>query len=363
MKCLENLDRIKYPSELVMDLTKLYRFKGKDFYYEDIFKSTINNKIKMTIEKDTFYASKLLNLNLTESRTRLIIKKDSTPKTKDERILSNLKEVFSIIQAKGDDLELETNEFLRLAKRIFNEVTDIDFASEIKKVKINLLEDKKRVSKREYLEQELKLYKRFLLANNIEATQLITNLYVDLLNLNVYTKYNEFMALLILYCLLFRERFNLFKYVSFFQIYYENKDEFENITVAAKYDWEHGFSQTAPLNRYIITKMLEGYQTVENQANNFKFEKNIKKKDNVESVILKLGEIFTKEQIKTACPNLSDSTINRALKNLKNQGKISPNGTGRNATWIKLVDEEIFGNKMKQMTLFDMIMVNDSDDE
>lgn len=362
MKCLENLDRIKYPSELVMDLTKLYRFKGKDFYYEDIFKSTMTNKIRMTIEKDTFYAAKLLNLNLTESRTRLIIKKDSTPKTKDERVLANLKEVFSIIQKKGDDLELETNEFLRLAKRIFNEVTDIDFASEIQKVQNNLLEDKKRVSKREYLDKELKLYKRHLLANNVEATQLITNFYVDLLNLNVYTKYNEFLALLILYCLLFRERFNLFKYVSFFQIYFENKDEFENITVGAKYDWEHGYSQTAPLNKYLIKRMLEGYQTVENQANNFKLEKNIKKRDNVESVILKLGEIFTKEQIKNACPNLSDSTINRALKNLKDENKIAPNGTGRNATWIKLVEEEMFGGKMKQMTLFDMIMVNESEE-
>ena len=31
MYSLENMKRISYQADLVMDLTKLYRFKGKDF--------------------------------------------------------------------------------------------------------------------------------------------------------------------------------------------------------------------------------------------------------------------------------------------------------------------------------------------
>ena len=54
MKCVSNLDRINYPSDLVMDLTKLYRFKGKDFYYEDVLKANLNGMINKTVEKDTF---------------------------------------------------------------------------------------------------------------------------------------------------------------------------------------------------------------------------------------------------------------------------------------------------------------------
>lgn len=103
MYCLENMQRISYPSDLVMDLTKLYRFKGKDFYYEDIFKSDMQTIIKDTIERDTFFAAKVLNLDITENRTRLIIQKNSAPKNNDERILHNLKEVFKIIQLEGNN--------------------------------------------------------------------------------------------------------------------------------------------------------------------------------------------------------------------------------------------------------------------
>lgn len=361
MNCLSNLDRISYPAELVMDLTNLYRFKGKDFYYEDVLKSDMTGIVRITVERDTFYAAKLLNLTVTENRIRLIIRKNAVPRTKDEKVLANLKEVFSLIQEKADDIELTTNEFLHLAKKIFHEVMDIDFASETVRVKVNLLEEKKRVSKREKLGEELKQYSMLLGRRTIEPTQLITNLYVDLLHMNVYTSHNEFMALLIYYCLLFRERFNVFKYVSFFQLYYENKDKFETATISASYDWEQGFSQTAPLNRLTIKTMLDAYQQVENKADDYTFDKRIRKIDNVEATILKLGEVFTKEQIKNAHPQFSESTINRALTNLKNQNKIRSNGTGRSATWVRLVPDEMMGAKMKQMTLFDIMMETEED--
>lgn len=361
MKCLKNLDRVTYPADLVMDLTKLYQFKGKDFYYEDVLKSDLAGIIKITVERDTFYAAKLLDLSVTENRTRLIIRKNAKPRTKDEAILANLKEVFQLIQEKSIDIELTTNEFLHLAKRIFKDIINVDFASEVVKVKVNLLSEKKKISRREKLYDELKLYQDLLNKETIETTQLTTNIFVDLLHLNVYTAYNEFMALLILYCLLFRERFNVFKYISFFQMYFENKDKFETAIISAGYNWEEGFSQTAPLNKLLIQTLLDAYQMVETKASDYTFDKKIRKIDNVEATILKLGEVFTKEQIKNAHPQFSDSTINRALSSLKAQNKIRSNGTGRSATWVRLVPEEMMSGKMKQMTLFDLMMDKEDD--
>ena len=73
----------------------------------------------------------------------MIIRKDAKPKTKDEQILANLKEVFTLIQEKGTDIELTTNEFLHLAKKIYNNVKEIGFDYYIKKERFYLLEEKK----------------------------------------------------------------------------------------------------------------------------------------------------------------------------------------------------------------------------
>lgn len=361
MHCLSNIDRITYPSDLVIDLTKLYRFKGKDFYYEDVLKSELKSIVKTTIEKDTFYASKLLNLNISESRTRLILKKDSLPKTKDEKVLANLKEVFKLIQEKPTKIELTTNEYLQLAKRVFNGVKNIGYKTEIKKIKINLLTENKKVSKRESLQELLDLYIGLIGSQRIEITQLITNFYVDFIHMDIFTEENELIGLLILYCLIFRERFYVLKYYSFFEIYFERLDEFKSAVAASSFNWSEGFSQTSALNRLLISVMLDGYNIIETKLNNDEFDKTLRKIDNVETTILKLGEIFTKDQIKNKHPNLSDSTINRALKNLKNENKIRPNGTGRSATWIRLVKDEEIQSRYKQMTMFDIIMDNEEE--
>ncbi|MDE6656566.1 MAG: hypothetical protein K2J85_06215, partial [Anaeroplasmataceae bacterium] len=347
------MQRISYPSDLVMDLTRLYRFKGKDFYYEDIFKSDMQTIIKDTIEKDTFFAAKVLNLQVTENRSRLIIQKNSTPKTNDEKILANLKEVFKIIQSKGNHLELNSNEFLALAKRIFGGVKEVGYGSRIEEVQVNLLREKKRVSLRNTFEDLLRIYKREMNSNQVEGTQLATNLFVDISNVKIYNDENEFMCLLIYYCLLFRERFNVFKYISFFELYLENEKEFKNALVSASFNWETGFAQTAILNRLTIHLLLKGYNEIESKKSMYSFDKGIKKIESVESSILKMGNVFTKEEIRAHNPYLSDSTINRALENLKKENKIRPNGTGRSATWVRIIDDDTFDPSNKQVSIFD----------
>ena len=355
MYSLENIKRISYPADLVMDLTKLYRFKGKDFYYEDVFKNSMENIVNETIVKDCMFSSKLLNLNVTENRMRLLLTKNSTPKTNDEKILANLKTVFTIIQNKGEELDLSTNEFLSLADLIFKGVTSIGYRTIKKEVRYNLLSERKNVSLREEFEKILNLYKSYLRKKEVEATQLATNLFVDVLNTKIFDKYNDFMCLIIYYCLLFKERFNVFKHISFFEMHYNSKPEFDTLVAEASYDWENGFSKTAPLNRLTINFMLDGYALIETRVQIKGMDKELKKLDLVATSILKLGEIFTKDEIRKANPDISESTINRALDYLKESGKIRPNGTGRNATWLRLDYGDTADIKTKQVNIFDIL--------
>lgn len=355
MYCLNNIDRITYPSKLVMELTKLYHFKGKDYFYADLFKNDLQTMVKETIEKDTYYAAKILKLNLSDNRLKLLINKNSNPKTSDEKIVCNLKTVFKIIQEQGNDLEINDNEFIAVAKKIFNGAKEISYAYETVEVQVNLLKEKKRVYYRQKIKELLDLYKRIMNSDRIEATQLATNFYIDMINIKPYTDENDFLCLLIYYCLLCKERFQVFRYVSFFEKYYEIEDEFKNAVIHACYNWKSGFSQTEDLNQVTIQMMLEGYYNVESKCSAYSFDKKIKKIESVESSILKLGEIFTKDEIRAHNPYLSDSTINRALDNLKKENKIRSNGTGRSATWIRIIDTETFDPKNKQMSLFEVI--------
>lgn len=355
MYSLENIKRISYQADLVMDLTKLYRFKGKDFYYEDVFKNQMNNIVNETIYKDCLYAASLLNLNVSENRSRLVITKDSTPKTNDEKILANLKKVFTIIQEKGEELDLAPNEFLSLADKIFKGIVNVGFRTEKVEVQFNLLKEKKTVSRRDDFEKMLSLYKSYLRNREVETTQLATNLYVDVLNTKIFDKYNDFLCLLIYYCLLFKERFNVFKHFSFFEMHYNCRPEFEAAISEASYDWRNGYAKTDRLNRLTIRCMLDGYQMIEGKVQAQVLEKELRKLDQVATSILKLGENFTKDEIRKANPEASESTINRALEYLKKEKMVRPNGTGRNATWQNITTQDHVDLDNRQASIFDYL--------
>ncbi len=354
MKCLTNMERITLSTEIVMDMIKLYQYKGKDFYYQDILKSDMDYITKETVERETFFMSKILKLDITENRLRLIIKKSSEPKTKDEQLLFNIKEIFSFLQLKVYDFELNSNEVFSLAKMIFKNVKEVSFAYEVKEVQINLLREKQRISKRKNLEEFMELYSRKLRSNDYELTQLITNFYVDFLNLKVFNDGNELVGILLLYILLFRERFNMFKYMSFFEMVIEREESFNKAILQANFNWEEGYSQTTPLNKMVIQILLDGYSKIDSMIHEYEFESQLNKSDNIENTIYKLPQVFTKDEIRIKHPYVSESTINRTLQRLRDENKIRPNGTGRSATWIRLVEQEKFNPHFKQIDLFEI---------
>ena len=363
MKCLNNMERLQIANDTMMKLLTLYEYKGKDYYFENILKSSLNQIIKQTIERDTFYIGKLMNLDITPYRYKLIIKKDSNPKTNDEKILRNVKNVFKIIAENSDNFELTSNEFLRLAIKIYKEVKNISYVSENKTIKVNLIEEKKRESRRKGVEEMLKEYILLVNSDQYELTQIVTNFYIDFINLSPFNEGNEIVGLLIIYLLLLKEQFKMFHYVSFFEMIYEEFDEFKGYVNKANFNWKDGYSQTNPLNNFLIDLLIEGYKKVDKLSEDTKFDKNIAKTYNIENTIMKMNEVFTKEDIREKHPYVSLSTIDRTLKRMRDENKIRPNGVGRSATWVRITNYERFeAQSSKQMSLFDIIMQKEEDE-
>ena len=78
------------------------------------------------------------------------------------------------------------------------------------------------------------------------------------------------------------------------------------------------------------------YEKFEQLCNNFQNDKQYSKEELVEQIVLSFNNYFTKEDIRKYNPYISDSTINRSLKNLREKGIIEPTGKGRSAKWRKI---------------------------
>ena len=359
MNALANIKRINYRNDEVMKLIKLYQYKGKEFYYHNILKADRVYIAKQTIAKDTFFITKLLNLNITENRLRLLINKNSAPKTNDEKIVANIKKILEISVESAHDFELIPNGVLSLASRLYKDVKQVKFETSKVSYQQNLLTEYKNISKREDVKQILDLYTDLLSTNQYEIVSLVVNFYIDFINIKPFKNDTEITGLLLIYVLLFRECFDINMYESFFEFIYNNYQEFNQHVIAANYNWTSGFAHTEPLTEFIINHLLENYEKLEKLIRDYEYDSKLNKSDNIENTIYRVPQIFTKDDIRAKHPYVSDSTINRTLQRLRDEGKISPLGTGRSAKWMRVTQTPERFNPYTQLDIFGI----DNDEE
>jgi hypothetical protein len=348
MKALSNMDRIQINNEMIILLLSLYESKGKTFYYDDLFERDLYAFEKKTMQNNLISFARLLDLKMTDARIKLFAKKPMTPRTKDEHLLNNIKHALNQLHKNPESFELLVNEVINLTKVMSKNLDQIQFNTyDLKDEGILKL---KKHSKREDLENLIKLYEKNLKLKKFELTQLMTNFYVDFMNLNCFNKENELIGLVLLYALIIRD-FSVFKYVSFFKYFLKEKDGWKSGLITANYYWSSGYAQTEMISRILLNILIHSYEEVDDMAHEYVFEKELNKSNNIENSILKLDEIFSKEDLRKRHPNVSDATIDRTLKRLKDEDKVRPLGKGRSSKWQRIVS----GNKkfgIEQLSLF-----------
>lgn len=347
MKALENISRIQFKNETLMLLLNLYESKGKTFYYDELFKKDFDAFVNITIEEDITYISKILNLNLTEARIRLCAKRDFVPKNKSEQLLLNLKNIIIRIQESYKNFELISNEAFELSKMISKDFEPIKWNKKLKEGDI-LYKNKSYVSKREDLDSLIELLNKTKKEKTYELTHVLTNFYVDFINMEIFDNYNELIALIFLYTMIFKS-FSIFSYVSFFKYFHEVQQRWEIGVSQANYNWDSSYPQTDILSELLFNIMNKAYNEVNQKANEYEFEKDLNKSDSIENTVLKFQKLFTKEEIRENHPTVSDSTINRTLARLRDENKIIAIGTGRSAKWQVIAKNN---NSFKQLSIF-----------
>lgn len=354
MNCLINIDRTQVPHDIIMAYLNLYMSIGMNEYNHSLLEPDYQVMVRQTINHDTYFFTSFLELNVSDIRLKSLIYKDVLPKNKDEKFILNLKKAFEKIHKETSSFELLTTEVFDLMKFLYKDVLpDSKLAYqkvEKKGNRVSLLSATVS-SKREDLENLIRIYSEKVNENKYEVSFIIVNFLVDFINTAPFVEKNYEIGILLAYILLLTNQFEAFEYISFMELLFESKSEFERVLKNASFNWTEGFSQVLPLHRFYLNVSLEAYERINALIRDHEFDSQLNKSNNVENTINKLEDIFSKDDIRNAHPFISDSTINRTLKRLRDEEKIRPLGVGRSAKWIKLYVSQSKKLKFEQLDL------------
>lgn len=349
MIALSNMNRLQVSTDTLLLLLKVYEAKGKEFYYDELFSKDKDVFTKKAIEKNVFYFAKMLDMPLTDARLKLMSQKKLVAKNKTETFLINIKDALASIQKHPKEFELLTNEFDNLARMLSKDYESIKFKSVEKQKGDTLFTAKKVMGKKEDLEKIIEVYNAQNKTKQYELTQLFSNFYIDFMNQDLFTLENEVIAYIGLYAMLLRD-FSVFKYVSFYELFFKRFEQYKLALNQANYYYQTGYPNTDLLSKFILDILDEAYESVNNYSREYSFEIKMNKSDNIEATIRTGKEIFSKADLRREHPTVSLITIDRTLKRLKDEGVIQLLGKGRSSKWHRIDEDKRRGGR--QLDIF-----------
>ncbi len=164
---------------------------------------------------------------------------------------------------------------------------------------------------------------------------LLVGLFVlDLLTIHPFTDGNGRVVRALTNALLDDAGYTVGRYVSLEQLLAESADDYDTALLASTRGWHEQTNDPWPWLAYFIDVLARAYKRFEQRATSDRSTGT--KQDRVREYVLEHApRIFRIGDVRVALPGISDPTIRLALERLKNEGKVTPEGLGRSAAWVK----------------------------
>ena len=351
MSWVGQLDIFRLPSDIIIGLTDVYSYTGRQMYHDEVIGSDIKLYVEQTMIKDIEAFATLLDLNVSPTRLATLARKDMTPRNNAEKTLLKFKQVLRNIMEKHQTFAFSTNEIQAFHTVVFEHIANTRFA---RTETASKFATQKVINKRLELDEVLEITENVFRGSKYEKLILSLLLFVDFYNIKAFQEKNEYTALMLLQLLLFKIGFDNFKYVSFYDYINEHFEDYKKAIVAASFSYEEGLSQPLPLIRFFLRALTDTSKEVAQLVKNHEYDQQLNKSYSLENTIYKLPQVFQKEDLRRIHPGVSDSTINRTLIRLREDGIVRPLGKGRSAQWMRIQNKDKF-NRQEQITL-DMIL-------
>jgi Fic family protein len=164
---------------------------------------------------------------------------------------------------------------------------------------------------------------------------LLSGLYIlDLLVIHPFEDGNGRVARLLTSAMLSGHGYTVGRYVSLEQAIAESADAYYQALLDSTHGWHEGAADPWPWLGYFTSVFAGAYSVFADRAAAAQTP-GTKQQRVREHVLRRAPVTFRLADIRTAVPGISDQTIRLALEQLRKEGKVRADGTGRSATWTR----------------------------
>jgi Fic family protein len=267
------------------------------------------------------------------------------PRNRSEEEIAGYREVLAIVHDSYEYIPIRPNNILQLHRDLYS-FSSSDTGGRFKNTDNVITESSKDGQQRvrfipvpafqtpEAMENLCNEFNNAIDRAEYDPLLLIPMFILDFLCIHPFNDGNGRMSRLLTLLLLYRSGYIVGKYVSMEMLIEKTKETYYEALQNSSIEWHNDKSDYTSFVRYYLGVVLKGYNEFQDRVEHLKYRR-LSKADRVKAVFEKKLGIVKKSDIATLCPDISETTIERTLKELLEAGFIEKVGKGRATGYAK----------------------------
>lgn len=335
----------KWDSDILGLIAAIYKEAGKQEMSLKQKPQELEKLVEIAKIQSTEASNAIEGIITTSTRIKQLVGKKTTPKNRDEQEIAGYRDVLNIIHESFDTIPISQNYILQLHKILYSHMNN-PMGGRTKSVQNyisatypdghveTLFTPLSPFETPEALDKICEEYNRVIGNMEVEPLIIIPIFIHDFLCIHPFNDGNGRMSRLLTTLLLYRNGFYVGKYISLEAKIAKNKDLYYNALSQAQHGWHEGTEDVVPFIKYLLGTILAAYKDFEDRFS--LVETKLPALEMVrQASMYKIGR-FNKQDIRELCPTLSNSSIEKAFRDLISLGEIKKEGKGKGTCYYRL---------------------------
>ena len=336
--------------EIVGMLTKIHEFKGEQNLFIEAHADELTKLMEIAKIQSTEASNRIEGIFTSDERLKKLVMDKTTPKSRAEQEIAGYRDVLNTIHENYDYVQVKSGIILQLHRDLYrfmgseaggyfktadNVIAEIDNDGN-KKVRFNPVP----AWETPYaIEKICEAFDEAFKDENIDPLIVIPMFVLDFLCIHPFNDGNGRMSRLLTLLLLYRSGYIVGKYISIEKMIESSKETYYEALQASSTGWHEEDNDYIPFIVYMLGIVLASYREFSSRVR-LLTTAGFTKGERIGKIIKQTVGTITKTEIMKKYPDISQITIQRALIDLQEQGKISKVGGGRYTKYIWNWDKE-----------------------
>lgn len=331
--------------EIVGYLTQIHEQKGQQNLFIEAHRDVLSELLEIAKIQSTEASNRIEGIITTDDRLKKIVMNKTTPKGRGEREIAGYRDVLNTIHENYDFIPVRPGMIQQLHRDLYkysNSAIGGSFKNNDNVIAEELTDGTKRVRFEPVsawetpaaMDSLCNAYHEALTDAEIDPLILISMFILDFLCIHPFNDGNGRMSRLLTLLLLYRFGYLVGKYISIERVIADSKETYYEALLDSSIGWHEGENDYLPFVRYMLGIVIAAYREFASRVD-ILITRGLSKPERVREIIRSTTGKITKAQIMKECPDISQKTVERALKELLDSNEIIKIGGGRytSYTW------------------------------